>query len=91
MRLHPVPMPDGALAGALTVDPTARTVVVAPPDGDMTNPDIRSVEVLTWTNPESGPWVTIALESEFGDRVWYSIQAAHLDVFSFDLDPTALS
>ena len=44
----------------------ARRVVVAPPDGDLTNPDIAPVEALTWQH-EGARMLAVRIVPDEGD------------------------
>jgi hypothetical protein len=64
--MRPVPIPDPH------VPPLARRVVVAAPDGDLTNDHIRPVEA-NLERTESGPQYRILIELEHEDLTrWYA-------------------
>ncbi len=57
--MRPAPIPD-------EVAPGTRRVVVAAPNGDLTDDNIRSVETLVTQEP-GGQWYTVMLVLEPGD------------------------
>lgn len=86
--MRPAPIPDEAIWEG------ARRVVFTAPDGDLTNPDIAPVEVLTDQVGDTGQCrVNVRCVLEEGDldklaaggTVWLSIHGHHLHPFSLDV------
>jgi hypothetical protein len=52
--MNPIPIPDGWPERNLQPGELIRTVVVAAPDGDLTNPDIAPIEGMLRRHSEDG-------------------------------------
>ncbi len=72
--MRPVPIPDTAIPEG------ARRVVVAAPDGDLTNPDIAPVEAVAEMD-DGVVWYTVLLTPEGDDAD--KLLAGHPIVLSF--------
>lgn len=67
--MRPVPIPDHHVPD--TWDPEAKTghrrVVIAPPDGNLTNEEIRPVEAIVYDDPNGLRTITVLVAPEDGD------------------------
>jgi hypothetical protein len=92
--MRPAPIPDDDVWDG------ARRIIIAPPGGDMTDPEISSVEVLAdavMMHGQPGPRLSARCILEAGDldalaaggTVWVSFYGGILQPFSVDVLPPA--
>lgn len=67
--MRPIPIPDGWADRNLEPGQLVGTKVVAPPGGDLTNPDIGAIEGMVRHSPELGGEVITFLWKPEGDDV----------------------
>jgi hypothetical protein len=62
-----VSLTQDQLADFTEIYPTAKRQVIGPPDGDLLNPKIRAIDVVTVFDPDDGPCINTFWKPEKED------------------------